>query len=89
MQRQLSRKYEFRKKKGGISAAASANIDKQNSRCRNFITTEDVNVKDMYRWLVGNRHCLLAVQGVRIANAFGVQRPSSSCWACPEQKSVR
>lgn len=29
MQRQLSRKYEFRKKKGGISDAASANIDKQ------------------------------------------------------------
>ncbi|WP_432646320.1 RNA-guided endonuclease InsQ/TnpB family protein [Mitsuokella sp.] len=29
MQRQLSRKYEFRKKKGGVPAAASANIDKQ------------------------------------------------------------
>ena len=28
-QRHLSRKYEFNKKKGGISAAASANIDKQ------------------------------------------------------------
>lgn len=28
-QRQLSRKYEFKKKKGGISATASANIDKQ------------------------------------------------------------
>ena len=28
-QRRLSRKYEFRKKKGGITATASANIDKQ------------------------------------------------------------
>ena len=28
-QRRLSRKYEFRKKKGGMTAAASANIDKQ------------------------------------------------------------
>ena len=28
-QRRLSRKYEFKKKKGGISAAASANIEKQ------------------------------------------------------------
>ena len=28
-QRRLSRKYEFKKKKGGISATASANIDKQ------------------------------------------------------------
>ena len=52
-QRRLSRKYEFRKKKGGITATASANIDKQKlkiQKIHHHITTirEDYENKTVH-----------------------------------------
>ena len=52
-QRRLSRKYEFRKKKGGITAIASANIDKQKlkvQKIHHHITTirEDYENKTVH-----------------------------------------
>ena len=53
-QRRLSRKYEFRKKKGGITATASANIDKQKlkvQKIHHHITTirEDYENKTVHK----------------------------------------
>ena len=45
-QRRLSRKYEFRKKKGGITATASANIDKQKLKVQKIHHRIDTIRKD-------------------------------------------